>query len=334
MLALPLIRTNRVWTFVFLMVSVFLFLGGTSFGAAEDYPSRPITVNVGFPPGAVSGLIAQTYSESMKKYLPNSQPVVVNFKPGASGAIAADYVLKQTPDGYNLFLFPVDLCMKLAKDGHELRFKLDDFIQVGTAGTSPTCLLVNKEGPYKTFEDFLDSAKKNPGKVSYGTPGIGSLIHYVGEVLQIRCGVKLNHVPFPGGAQAVTAVLGKHIDCYLGSVAAAGTHIKPEGGLRVLAVFARERAQDVPDVPTALEKGYDIDIITWHGLSAPKGTPQPVVKVLVETFQKVAADPQVKDGLSKVGYNPVNWSLEETSRRAKQEYELSKAVFTQLGLTK
>lgn len=332
MFPLKLSRKNMVKLLVFLGLSGLFFPIESAVLAAEDYPVRPITIHVGFPPGAVSGLIAQAYSEGMKKYLPKPQPVLINYKPGASGAIAADFVLKQPADGYNLFSFPVDLCVKLAKDGHLLHFKLEDFAHIGTSGSSPCCLMVNKEGPYKKFEDFIENAKKNPGKLSYGTPGVGSLVHLVGEVFQDRCGIKLNHIPFSGGAAGVTAVLGGHIDSYLGSVAAAGTHIKPGGGLRVLAIFAQERFYDLPDVPTSLEKGYEVDIMTWHGLAAPKKTPQAVLDVLIDAFKKMGNDSHVRETLMNVGYTPSNWGPEEAEKRAKKEFELSRAVFKKLGL--
>ncbi|OGP65264.1 MAG: hypothetical protein A2170_13815 [Deltaproteobacteria bacterium RBG_13_53_10] len=322
-------KAKRLVLFILTALSAWVL---PSVGPAQDYPNKPITIHVGFPPGALSGLVVQTYAEGLKKYLPKPQAVLVNYKPGASGAIAADYVLKQPADGYNLFSFPVDLCVKMAKDGPTLHFKLEDFVHLGTSGTSPTCILVNKDGPYKTFEDFIAAAKKDPGKVSYGTPGIGSLIHLVGEIFQLRSGVKLNHIPFAGGGPAITAVLGGHVDSYLGSIAAAGSHVQPGGGLKILAVFARERSRDFPDVPTSLEKGYDVDQITWHGLTAPKGTPPSVIDILRKSFQKASEDPMVIEALIKVGYMPAKWTAEEVERRAKQEYELAREVFKKVGL--
>jgi tripartite-type tricarboxylate transporter receptor subunit TctC len=323
---------RMAWTWVVMGLIAWLVLGVPRVATAQEYPNRPITIHVGFPPGALSGLVVQTSAEGLKKYLPKPQAVLVNYKPGASGAIAADYVLKQPADGYNLFSFPVDLCVKMAKDGPALHFNLEDFVHLGTSGSSPTCILVSKEGPYKTFDDFMAAAKKDPGKISYGTPGIASLIHLVGEVFQLRCGVKLNHIPFSGGGPAITAVLGGHVDCYLGSIAAAGSHVRPGGGLKILAVFARERDPDFPDVPTCFEKGYDVDQVTWHGLTVAKGTPQPVIDLLRRTFKKASEDPMVKEALTKVGYMPVNWTFDEVERKARQEYELAREIFKRVGL--
>jgi len=312
---------------------VILSLRGAVLTLAEDYPVRPITIHVGFAPGAASGNSAQVFAEGVKKYLPTPQPVLVNFKPGASSAIAADFVLKQPADGYNLFWFPVDLVGKLAKDGNQLSFKMEDFIPIGCMGESPGMLTVNSEkSPFLKFEDFLEYAKKNPGKLSYGTPGIGSVIHLSGEIFQMRCGIKLNHIPFSGGAPAMTALLGGHTDCYLGSPGTYGAQIKPGGGLRVLTVFAKERWPELVDVPTCLEKGYDVDRVSWYYLAAPKGTSQNALDFLLTAFKKTANDPQVKTSLFKLGFTPVYIGPEETKKKARAEFEVAKEIYKKVGL--
>ena len=150
----------------------------------------------------------------------------------------------------------------------------------------------------------------------------------------MRCGIKLNHIPFSGGGPAVTALLGGHIDCYVGSVTTVGPHINPEGGLRILTVFGRERLSYLPDVPTCFEKGYDIDRGSFYYLAAPKGTPRTVLEILAKVLKKTADDPQAKEALVKLGYIPLNLGQEETVKQVRQEFEVAGKIFKRLGLSK
>jgi len=328
-------RNNGLWTFMLLGLSVLFFLVVPFLGAAQDYPTRPITINVGFPPGSGAGIGSQLFADHAKKYLLKPQPILINYKPGAASAIAADFVLKQPTDGYNLLWVLPDLMAKLVKDGDQLSFKKEDFAYIGTIGVSPCLVTVNKEGPYKKFEDLVDAAKKNPGKLSYGSAGIASGNHLTAEIFQMRCGIKLNHVPFAGGAQAITALLGGHVDCFIGgSVAAHSTHIKPGGGLRVLTVFASERWPEFPEVPTCLEKGYDIERTVWFSLAAAKGTSQTTLDFWQKVFRQTVGDPEMKTALMKMGYLPTNWGPEESKKKADEEFEVAREIFMKLGLLK
>ncbi len=301
---------------------------------AEDYPTRAITIHVGFPPAGAAGPCAQIFAETAKKYLPKSQPIIVNYKPGAASAVAADFVLKQPADGYNLFWFPPDLAGKLAKDGPQLSFKMEDFIPIGTFAATPTVLVVNKENKaFMRLEDFVDAAKKNPMKYSYGSVGIGGIVHLGMEIVMQRTGIKLNHIPFAGGAAATAALLGGHTDVGLISLTTVRPHVAPEGGLRGLAILGPQRLEELPDIPSIREKGYDnIDRSFWYYLSAPKGTPQPVLNILLEVFNKTAKDPQVKAVLHKAGYVLLNLNPEETKQRAREEFDLARKIYAQSDL--
>jgi tripartite-type tricarboxylate transporter receptor subunit TctC len=314
-------------------LGLFTFLAEPAVSLALDYPVKPIILNVGFTPGGAAGNSAQVFAEGARKYLPKPQSILVNFKPGAGTAVAADYVLKQPADGYNLFWFATDTCDKLAKDGHLLSFTLEDFIHIGTLAVGPQLLVVNKEkSSFKTLEEFLDYSKKHPGKISYGSPGIGSITHLTGEIIMLRCGIKIKQIPFKGSAPAMTALLGGHIDSFISSPGTLRTQIEPGGGLRVLAIMTRERWAKLPDVPTFLEKGYDVVRGSWYGVALPKGTPQPVLDILRETFTKTADDPQVKANISSLGYIILNWDPEETKKQSKEEFDLAKEIFKKVGL--
>lgn len=316
---------------ILLGLNVVFFAVGPGMAASEEYPSRQIMLYVGFPPGAAAAVGAQIFAEGAKKYLPNPQPIILDHKSGASGAIAADYVLKQPPDGYTLLWIASDLIIKLAKDGPQLRFTKEDFIPIGAIATTPGILTVNKESALKTLDDFIDYAKKNPGKLSFGSAGIAGSIHLNTEIFMLRTGIKMNHIPFGGGAQAATALLGGHIDCQVGSMMSVGPHILG-GGLRALAVLGRERLPELPDVPTIFEKGYDIDRGFWHYLAMAKGTPPPTLDVMQNVFYKTADDSQVKAALTRAGYRPIRLGAVETTKKVKEEFDLAKEVFTELGL--
>jgi tripartite-type tricarboxylate transporter receptor subunit TctC len=309
-----------------------ILLVGPALGATVDFPTKPITINVGFAPGGGATPSSQIFSEYAKKYLPKPTAIVVGFKPGAASAVAADFVLKQPADGYNLLWFPPDLFVKMVKDRKLLHFGREDFIPIGCLGYAPAGFTVNRESDFKKVEDFLSYAKQHPGGLSYGHAGVGGTVHLTGELIQIRCGIKLNTIPFSGAAPALTALLGKHIDAYFGTLVAVLPHIKPGGGLRLIAVFARERWNQFPDVPTMKEKGFDIDRINWFFLAAPKGTPAPVVNILRDIFKKTADDPQVKEALVKAGHIPEYWGPEEIEKKANDETELAKEIMTKAGL--
>ena len=328
------ILSQRQMISVLILTGSLVFLiAGVAPGATKDYPSRSITINVGFPPGSGAGNGAQIFADYARKYLPKPQPILINFKPGAASAVAADYVVKQPADGYNLLWVLPDLITKLVKDGHQLSFKKEDFSFIGTLGISPCLVTVRMDSPFKKLEDLIDYAKKNPDKVTYGSAGIASGNHLTAEILQMRCGIKLNHVPFAGGAQATTALLGGHVDCFIGgSVAALGAHILPGGGLRVLAVLAQQRWSELPDAPTCKEKGYDIQRTIWFTLAVPKGTPQEIVDVWLEVFKKTMDDPEVKSALTKMGYKAVNFGPEETKKEIIEEFDVAREVFKKLGM--
>jgi tripartite-type tricarboxylate transporter receptor subunit TctC len=322
----------RVRMLVLFSIGGLLFVLQPVVGMGSDYPTRPITITVGFPPGGSAGVSAHIFAEGARKYLPKPQSIFVNYKPGAASAVAADYVLKQSPDGYNLAWNASDLMLKLALDGDRIPFRIEDFIPIGTIGITPAVLAVRKESSFKQLEDFLRYAKENPGKLSCGSTGIAGTTHLAGEVFQIRCGVKLNHVPFTGAGPGVPALLGGHIDSAPFTAGSLGSHIQTGGGLRGLAVFAHDRLHDLPDIPTALEKGYDIDRGSWYYLAAQKGTPQAVIDILLAVFKKTAEDPQVKEALTRAGFIPLSLSPGETEKKAKEEFELAKDIFKKIGL--
>lgn len=326
-------RSNGIKRWVLLCIVGFLSLVGFTLGIAEDYPAKPITIYLGFPPGGAGGISAQIFADCAKKYLPRPQPIMLNYKPGAAHAVAADYVLKQPADGYSLYWLLPDLMVKLAKDAKSLSFTREDFVPIGILGESPCAITVRKDSPYRSLQDFVEDAKKNPGKIAYASSGIGSFTHMVAEVFQMRAGLTLNQIPFAGAAHVTTAVLGGHVSSWIGgSIAANGAHIRPGGGLRVLTVFAKERWPEFPDIPTCMESGYNIENSVWYALAVPKATPPSVIDILQKVFKKTADDPQVKETLIQMAYKPLNLSMEESEKKVKEDFEVAREIFKKLGL--
>ena len=147
------------------------------------------------------------------------------------------------------------------------------------------------------------------------------------------CGINLNHVPFTGGAAMVTALLGKHVDCVQIAFSTIMAHVMPGGGLRALAIFAPERLRELPDVPTAMERGYNLDRASWFYFAVAKGTPQSVLDILRKTFKQTVDDPQVKEALFRIGFTPLNLDPEETEKKIQKEFDAAREVFEKVGLT-
>lgn len=273
-------------------------LGGIT-QAADSYPNRSIEFFCPWPAG--SGLfmsqrvLAQAASENL------GRPIIVVGKPGAGGAVAAEYVLASEPDGYKLFLFNsgtngINVAVR------DVRYKNSDFDIICGAYVQNLILMVPTNSPFKSVEDLVAYAKKHPGKLKYATTGVGTSSHLAAELFDREAGIKTTHVPFQGGPKTYAAIVGGHVDFsifYYGSVKG----LIDAGKLRMLAVANAKRASNIPDVPTFVESGYPSMVFSvWYGVAGPKGLPPDVSTVLQEAFAKAAQDQSVAKMLHKLGY--------------------------------
>ncbi|OGP65272.1 MAG: hypothetical protein A2170_13855 [Deltaproteobacteria bacterium RBG_13_53_10] len=330
---MKLLRRNVITMLVLLGIITLPALIGSALSASVDFPTRPVIIFTGMAPGAAAGIIAQIFSDGMENYVPKQQPFVVNYKVGASGMMAVDYFFKQPADGYSLIWINPMQVARLATHGRQYAFTKDDLSYIGTLGSAPYALAVQKDSPFKNFEDFVDYARKHPEELSYGHPGVAGDTHLYMEWLLSMIGIKLTAVPFTGGAPAVTALLGGHTTCYMGSTVTLGTHIKPEGRLRTLVFLTAKRVPEFPDVPTCVEKGYDVgDLGTFQLVAAKKGTPKPIMDILIEGYKKTAADPEVKKKLTGAGFLAMDLGPEETEKKVSREFKTLNDVFKKLGL--
>jgi tripartite-type tricarboxylate transporter receptor subunit TctC len=265
----------------------------------------------------------------MPKYI--GQPVVVNYKPGAMQIPAADFVANSKPDGYTLFtILEPDFISRILQDP-PVDLKEGDFVALGGAGFTPFIMVTCKGRPWKSLEELIADAKKNPGEYTFGSTGIGGTSHIVMEVFQKEAGIKLVHVPFKGGAPRQTACLGGHIDTSSSTFMISGAHIK-SGEQRALVIFDDHRNPKFPDVPTFREKGYSGRGGVWQKICAPKGLPKPIYDRLVEALRKTFNDPEFGPMLSKTEIDPVYFTPEESNKRTKEEYAISYEVLKKIDL--
>jgi tripartite-type tricarboxylate transporter receptor subunit TctC len=267
---------------------------------AETYPSRPITLVVPYPPGGNVDVSARILQRAIGSAL--GQPIVVENKPGGAGFIAGNFVLRAQPDGYTIFVAsngPILLGPLISKDPPY--HWQDSFVPIGAISQTPTLLLVRKNFPAQTVADFVAYAKANPGKVTVGYGGVGSINNLVSELMQQVTGAKWLGVNYRGNAPLMTDLIGDHVDAAFIQPVDALQHIN-SGAVRVLAVIADTRMDKLPSVPTMKEAGYpNVTGLTFNGLFAKKGTPQTVVDKLSTAAQAALRKPDAKEAFEKLG---------------------------------
>jgi len=284
----------------------------------EAFPSRPIQITVPYPPGGTSDLTARFLSPRLAEIL--KQSVVVVNKPGGAGALGIQSVATAKPDGYAVLTSPPAIVITpliSQKPGFSLR----DFAPLSLAVSTPNVITVKADAPFKTFEELVESARKNPGKLNYSSAGPGTTPHFVGELFKLETKTNLTHVPMGGEAPAVAGLLGGHVDVSFVSIGAVQKHLQA-GTLRALATTYQKRLRDWPDVPTTREKGYPgILAVAWHGYFVPAKTPPEVAKKLEMALETALKDKDVIVQIEKTGMLVENLNAQEAARFLKEEEE-------------
>ncbi|OZI31469.1 hypothetical protein CAL29_26590 [Bordetella genomosp. 10] len=271
-----------------------------SAAAQDDYPSHAVKIIVPFPAGGTSDLMGRLIAEVLGRQL--KQPFVVENKGGAGGAIGSDQVARSAPDGYTLLLSGIgsNAIIHAFKPAPPYDSN-KDFVHISQLAAGPNVLVVNPSFPAKTFKEFIAWVKAHPGKFDYGQVNASSG-HLTTEYLKQVAGLDMVGIPYKGGAPALTDVLSGQINGMFTNQDAALPHVK-SGNLRALAVTSAERNPLYPDVPTVAESGYPgFTAVSWTGLSAPKGTPDAVVKKLETAMVRGFADPAAKAKLEATGF--------------------------------
>jgi tripartite-type tricarboxylate transporter receptor subunit TctC len=273
---------------------------------AQDYPSRPITMIVPFPPGGVADIVGRPLAATLEKTL--KQPIVVVNRTGAGGALGIREAARAAPDGYTLLMglssisiFPVAERI----NGKPPSYEMKDFAPIALITADPTVLVVRADGPYKTVKDFVDAAKANPGKINYSSSGVYGTLHVAMEIFANAAGIRLFHVPYGGGGPAVTALLGGQVEALASGPAAAVGQIRG-GKMRALATWSDKRLEMLPELPTFKELGYDAEFYIWSGMFTPAATPAPIVNRLREAVRTAANSPEFRNAMEKVS-TPVRY---------------------------
>jgi tripartite-type tricarboxylate transporter receptor subunit TctC len=287
------------------------FVAGTAAAAAalavkpafaqEAYPSRPVMLINPFPPGGAADVVARPLAASIEPLL--KQPVVIETKAGAAGAVGGQFAANAKPDGYTLLVHIVSISGFAEVDklfGRQPKFTRADFIPIARLTAGPMVLLVNDKQPYKTLKELVEDAKKRPNGIVFSSSGLYGALHLPTALFMKAAGIQMRHLPTNGGGPALTALLGNNSQVLVSSIAAASPHMKA-GKVRALAGFGAQRVASSPDVPTLKEQGYDVEFSLWVGLFAPKGTPQPVVERWRAETKKAAASEQFKSAIHNIG---------------------------------
>jgi tripartite-type tricarboxylate transporter receptor subunit TctC len=282
------------------------------------WPDKPIRMVVPYAAGGGADNTARLVAQQMSATL--GQQIIIDNRPGAGGVIGAENVSKATPDGYTVLFdasaFSVNPSLrKLPFDA------LKDFIPVSLVATAPQILVVPANAPYKTIAQFLDYIHKNPAKLSFASAGGGSASHMAGETLNELAKVNLMHVPYKGGAPALTDVMGEQVSMYFGNAASTLGYVKT-GKLLGLAVSSAKRMPDLPNTPTLAESGLaGFNVIEWNGVFLPKGTSPEIVQQLSKAVQAAVNDPKVKSKLLNLGLVTAGSTPDEFGRFVKTEID-------------
>ena len=300
--------------------------------AEEAYPARAITIINAFPPGGANDLVTRPLASALEGIF--RQPVVVEAKPGAAGAVGAQFVATTKPDGYTLLSHNNGLAGYAEVDklfGRQPKTTRADFIPLARLSADPVLLLVNDKQPYTTLEEFIAAARKNPEQIVFSSGGLYGASHLPVAMLEKAAGVSgMRHLPTAGGGPAVTAVLGNNAQMTTQTVQAALSQIKA-GKLRALASFGARRSKALPDVPTMKERGYDLVYYLWVGLFAPKGTPAAIVSTLTATIDKAGASPQFEAAIANIGLEPGYLSVAEFTTFWDEDGKRSDEAVRQIG---
>ena len=286
--------------------------------AQAPYPNKPIRLVVPFTPGGVTDTSGRLIAEQLSKRL--GQQVIVDNKPGASGNIGTQQVATAAPDGYTLVLgFDGTLVINPHVFDKVPFDSLRDFAPIGKIGDAVLILVAHPSVAAKTLPEVIALSKSQPGGLSYGTSGTGGTPHIAGEQLKLRTGANLVHVPYKGGGQALTDVLGGNIPLVYTAVAGAQGHVKA-GKLKAIAVSSAQRSKSLPDVPTFIESGVaDFEVSSWVGLLAPAKTPKAIVDRLNLELNAVLNDPEVREKLNLMGIAATPGTAEKFADDMKRE---------------
>ena len=278
-----------------------LMVSATAPAIAQEYPTRPITMIVPFPPGGVADTVGRPMAEALSRAL--KQSVIVENKAGAGGGIGFSHVAKAKPDGYTILMALSSVSIIPEADrilGKAPSYELNQLKPIARITADPTVLVVRSETPWKTYKDFVADMRKNPAKFNYGSSGNYGTMHVPMEMLKAQEKFSITHIPYTGAGPAIIGLLGSQVDALATGPASIVNHIK-SGRVRALAHWGDGRLAALPDVPSFKELGIKAEFAQWAGIFVPAGTPDAIVNKLREAAKTAANDAKVKQAIGGSG---------------------------------
>jgi tripartite-type tricarboxylate transporter receptor subunit TctC len=311
------------------VVAAALLLASTAGAQDARYPTKPIKLVVGYTPGGATDIIARTIAAKLQDSL--GQTVIVENKPGATSNIASEAVAKAAPDGYTLLMGTIANATNMTiykTPGYDT---LRDFVHITQTMSAPSVLAVHPSVPAKTLRELIALAKAQPGKLTYASSGNGGSPHLAGELLKLRAGIDIVHVPYKGATPGMTDLLGGQVTMSFQTALSAIPHLQ-SGKLNVIAAAAHRRMTLLPNVPTMAEAGMpDFEVSSWNGLFAPAKTPTDIVARLHQATVKALALPDVREKLAAQGAEAVGQSPEEFRNYIRNEIDKWGRVIRESG---
>jgi len=298
--------------------------------AAQNFPSKPITMVVGFEPGGGTDTVARVVAKFMAENI--GQQVLVENRAGAGGNIAVDHTIKSAPDGYTIVLANVGA---LTVNPHLMKLGYDpmrDLAPVTMAVVFPNIIVTHPKANAKTLAEFIQRAKEKPNTVTYGSSGVGGAGHLAGALLEQMAQIHLVHVPYKGGGPAMRGLVGGEIDAYISTPVAALPHVN-SGRVFAIAATGLKRSTALPNVPTIAESGYaGYEAVNWYAYLAPAKTPRPIIERLNQELHKVLRMPEAASLLEKQGVDPDPSTPEALGAYMRREYETWGRVVKQANI--
>jgi tripartite-type tricarboxylate transporter receptor subunit TctC len=306
-------------------------LSSTPLLSLADYPEKPIRMIVGYSPGGAADNLIRPLSDRLSRIL--GQSIVMEYHPGAGGAIAADILAKSPADGYTLHITdsgPMTIVPRMKKTSYN---PLTDFTPLAMVGSGGVVLVTPSNSSATNVKKLIELMKEKPGTWSYGTSGIGGVGHLAAEQFQIATGTKLTHIPYKGGAPAIVELIGGHVPLLFSSLGAASAHIQA-GRIKALAVTSSKRSSMFPDVPTLAESGYpNFDASIWFGVVGPAKLPQGILDKLLPAFNTALQDPTVQEAIRKEGYDLIKMTPAQMQKQITQDLDSWGKVIKSANIT-
>lgn len=298
---------------------------------ADKWPRQPIRLVVGYPAGGAADGTARPLVPKLNEIL--GQPIVFDYKPGAGATIAADYTSKAAPDGYTLH-FGDSGPIAILPNGKKLGYDpVVDLTPIGMGCTGGTLLVVHPSVKANNLQELIAWAKAEPGGINYGTSGVGGAGHLAAELLQQMAGIQMTHVPYKGGSQAISDLVGGQVPVLFSSMATAVPHAQ-SGRARGIAITSADRASALPDVPTVAEQGLPgFEASIWFAMFGPRNLPAEIVNRTNAAMNIALNDPEVKDTIRRQGYEPRPGPPEDLSRQLKADLDKWGKVIRDAGIT-